>query len=70
MTLPSVENDFPTVMTSHFWLMALFGGFVSLVFALLMRDDLEEQVRFGAMLFAGFVGAGLLFGWFLYLLPL
>ena len=57
-------------MTSHFGLMLLFGGFVSLVFALLMREDTREQVRFGAMLFAGIVGAGVVFGWLLYALPL
>ncbi len=57
-------------MTSHFGLMLLFGGFVSLVFALLMREDPREQVRFGAMLFAGIVGAGVVFGWLLYALPL
>jgi heme/copper-type cytochrome/quinol oxidase subunit 4 len=57
-------------MTSHFGLMVLFGLFVTLVFALLMREDPREQVTFGAMLFAGFVGAGILFGWLLYALPL
>jgi len=57
-------------MTSHFGLMLLFGVFVSLVFALLMREDPREQVRFGAMLFAGIVGAGVVLGWLLYALPL
>lgn len=57
-------------MTSHFGLMLLFGVFVSLVFALLMREDPQEQVRFGAMLLAGIVGAGVVFGWLLYALPL
>ena len=57
-------------MTSHFGLMLLFGGFVSLVFAVLMREDPREQVRFGARLFAGIVGAGVVFGWLLYALPL
>ncbi len=57
-------------MTSHFGLMLLFGVFVSLVFALLMREDPREQVRFGAMLFAGIVGVGVVFGWLLYALPL
>ena len=50
--------------------MLLFGVFVSLVFALLMREDPREQVRFGAMLFAGIVGVGVVFGWLLYALPL
>ena len=57
-------------MTSHFWLMLLFSGFVSLVFALLMRDDLKEQFRFGATVFAGFMAAAILLGWLMYPLPL
>lgn len=57
-------------MTSHFGLMVLFALCVSVVFATLMRDDPREQIRFGARLFAGFVGAGLLLGWLLYPLPL
>ena len=57
-------------MTSHVWLMLLFSGFVSLVFALLMRDDPKEQLRFGATVFAGFVGAAMLLGWLMYPLPL
>ncbi len=57
-------------MTSHFGMMVLFAGFVSLVFALLMRDEPREQVTFGATLFAGFVGAGVVFGWLMYALPL
>lgn len=57
-------------MTSHVGLMVLFALCVSVVFATLMRDDPREQIRFGARLFAGFVGAGLLLGWLLYPLPL
>jgi hypothetical protein len=50
--------------------MVLFAAFVSVVFATLMRDDPREQLRFGAQLFAGFVGSGALVGWLLYPLPL
>ncbi len=57
-------------MASHFLLMVLFAGFVSLVFALLMRDDPREQVRFGALLWAAFTGSGVLLGWLMYPLPL
>ena len=55
-------------MTSHFWLMVLFAGFVSLVFAVLMRDDPMEQLRFGARLMAAFVAAAVLLGWVMLLL--
>lgn len=57
-------------MTSHFFLMALFAGFVSVVFAALMRDQPRDQVRLGAMLFAGFVLAGVVLGWLMYPIPL
>ena len=43
-------------MQSHFGMMLLFSAFVSLAFAVLLRDTAQEQVSLGAMLFAGFVG--------------
>lgn len=57
-------------MTSHLALMVVFSLFVSTVFATLSRDEPWEQVRFGARLFAGFVGVAILIGWLLYPLPL
>lgn len=57
-------------MTSHFVLLVLFALFVSTVFGTLMRDEPREQLAFGARLFGGFVGAGLLLGWLLYPFPL
>ena len=57
-------------MTSHFGLLVLFATFVSLVFAVLMRDDPREQVRFGLKLLGGFVGAAFVVGWLMYPLPL
>ena len=57
-------------MTTHLGLMALFSIFVSVVFATLMRDTPRDQVFFGARLFGGFMGAGILIGWLLYPLPL
>ena len=57
-------------MTSHLGLMVVFSLFVSVVFAALMRDEPAQQVRFGARLLAGFVGAGILIGWLIYPLPL
>jgi hypothetical protein len=56
-------------MTSHLFLLGLFAFFVSLVFAVLMRDEPHEQVKLGARMFGGFVGAGLLLGWLMYPLP-
>ena len=57
-------------MTSHFLLMLIFAAFVSLVFALLMRDEPREQLRFGVMLLGGLIGAAVLLGWLMYPLPL
>lgn len=57
-------------MTSHLGMLVLFAAFVSVIFATLMRDEPREQLRFGARLFAGFVGTAVLVGWLLYPLPL
>lgn len=57
-------------MTSHLGLMIVFSLFVSIVFAVLTRDDPKEQIVVGARLFGGFIGAGILIGWLLYPLPL
>jgi heme/copper-type cytochrome/quinol oxidase subunit 4 len=57
-------------MASHFLLLTLFSFFVSLVFAVLMREQPREQVKFGAMLFAGFIVAAIVLGWLMYPFPL
>jgi hypothetical protein len=56
-------------MASHLLLMVLFSFFVSLVFAVLMRDEPREQVVLGAKLFGGFLAAGIVLGWLMYPLP-
>ena len=57
-------------MTSHLGLLILFAIFVSIVFAALMRDDPKQQLRFGARLLAGFIGAAIVLSWLMYPLPL
>lgn len=57
-------------MTSHVGLMLVFALGVSVVFAVLMRDEPREQIRLGLRLFASFVGAALVMGWLMYPLPL
>ena len=57
-------------MQSHLLLLAIFAFFVSLVFAVLTKDEAGEQLRFGGMLFAGFIGAALVLGWLMYPVPL
>jgi hypothetical protein len=56
-------------MRSHFLLLTLFAFFVSLVFSLLAKDDPKEQVRFGGMMLAGFLGAAVVLGWLMYPFP-
>jgi hypothetical protein len=57
-------------MPSHFLLMMLFALFVSVVFAVLLRDDPRSQLRFGTLLFAGFVASAVALGWLMYPFPL
>ena len=56
-------------MRSHFLLMTLFAFFVSLVFALLAKDEPGEQARFGGTMFVGFLGAAIILGWLMYPFP-
>jgi hypothetical protein len=49
--------------------MVIFAVFVSIVFAVLSRDEPKEQMALGARMFVGFVAAGVLIGWLLYPLP-
>ena len=57
-------------MTSHFWLMVLFALFVSVVFAVLLRDDPREQLKTGGMMLGGFIAVAYVLGWLMYPLPL
>jgi hypothetical protein len=57
-------------MHSHLLLLATFAFFVSLVFAVLSRDEPRDQLRFGGMLFAGFIATALVLGWLMYPFPL
>jgi heme/copper-type cytochrome/quinol oxidase subunit 4 len=57
-------------MHSHLILIAVFAFFVSLVLALLSKDDAREQLRLGGILFAGFVIAAIVAGWLMYPFPL
>ena len=57
-------------MTSHFGLMVLFAFFVSVVFAVIGRDEPAEQLKLGAKFFGGFVAAGVVLGWLMLALPL
>ena len=57
-------------MQSHLFSMLLFAGFVSLIFAVLMKDELADQVRLGGVLFASFVATAVVLGWIFFPFPL
>jgi hypothetical protein len=57
-------------MQSHLVLLALFAFFVSLVFAVIAKDDAAEQMQFGGMMFAGFVVSAIVLGWLMRPFPL
>jgi hypothetical protein len=54
---------------SHLLLLVLFALFVSIVFAVLAKDDVREQVRLGAWMFGGFVVSAFVLGWLMYPVP-
>jgi hypothetical protein len=49
--------------------MTLFAFFVSLVFAVIAKDDVREQARFGGLMFVGFIVVALVVGWLMYPFP-
>jgi isoprenylcysteine carboxyl methyltransferase (ICMT) family protein YpbQ len=57
-------------MRSHLLLLVLFAFFVSLVFAVIAKDDAREQARLGGLMFAGFVASAVVLGWLMYPFPL
>lgn len=56
-------------MASHFLALVLFAALASSVFATLLRPDLRSRVRFGLMLFGGFVLSAVVVGWLMYPFP-
>lgn len=57
-------------MTSHLLLLSLFAIFVSLVFAVLLRDEPRQQLRLGGLMFGAFLALAFALGWLMYPLPL
>ncbi len=57
-------------MKSHLLLMVLFAFFVSLVFAVIAKDDAREQARLGGLMFGGFMVTAIVLGWLMYPFPL
>jgi isoprenylcysteine carboxyl methyltransferase (ICMT) family protein YpbQ len=57
------------MMQSHLVLLVIFAFFVSLVFAVIAKDDAVDQLRFGGMMFAGFLASAVMLGWLMYPFP-
>jgi len=53
---------------SHLTAVVLFSLFSSVIFAITLREDLHEQIRYGMIAFAWFVGGTIAGGWILYFL--
>jgi hypothetical protein len=58
------------MMQSHLVLLVVFAFFVSLVFGVIAKDDVRDQLRFGGMMFGGFIAAAIVLGWLMYPFPL
>ena len=55
------------IFESRLLSMVIYAFFVSLVLALLRRDDRKGRIKYGLFLFLIMVGGALAFGWFMYL---
>ena len=51
-------------------LLVLFAFFVSLVFAVIANDEARGQLRFGGLMFGGFIASAVVLGWLMYPFPL
>ena len=50
--------------------LALFAFFVSLVFAVIAKDKVTDQIRFGGLMFGGLVVSAVILGWLMYPFPI
>ena len=57
-------------MRSHLLLLVLFAFFVSLVFAVIAKDEARDQLRFGGLMFGGFLASAVVLGWLMFPFPL
>jgi len=63
-------SDGAEVVQSHLVLLVLFAFFVSLVFAVIAKDDARGQIRVGGLMFGGFIASAVVLGWLMYPFPL
>ena len=58
------------MLNSHLLLLIVFALCVSIVFAALIRDEMDEQVRLGVKMFGGMIVTALILGWLMYPFPI
>jgi hypothetical protein len=58
------------MLHSHVLLLVLFAFFVSLVFAVIAKDEPREQLRFGGLMFGGFIVSAVVLGWLMFPFPI
>ena len=56
--------------SSHTLVLTLFALLVSIVFAVLMRDEPREQIKTAGWMLLAFVATAVAIGWLMYPLPL
>ena len=57
-------------MQSHLLLLVVFAFFVSLIFAVIAKDQARDQLRFGGLMFGGFLASAFVLGWLMFPFPL
>jgi hypothetical protein len=57
------------VIASHLLALVIFSTLVSVVFAMLLREDRKARVRFALMTFGAFVLSAVVVGWLMYPFP-
>ncbi len=55
------------ILQSHLFSMIVYAFFVSVVLALLRRDERKSRIKYGLSLFLIMVAGALAFGWFMFL---
>ena len=57
------------MIASHLLALIVFSTLVSVVFAMLLREDRKARVRFALMTFGAFVLSAVVVGWLMYPFP-
>ena len=57
------------MIASHLFALIVFSSLVSVVFAMLLREERKDRVRFALMTFGAFVLSAVVVGWLMYPFP-